>query len=125
MALRIRQGEAISAADYIEVLAARRRFIAAVEARLRGFDAVLSPTVPVVAPLLAPLLASDESFFATNALLLRNTAFVNAIDGCAISLPCQAPGELPVGLMLWGTAGQDDGLLDLALQVETTLKAKH
>jgi amidase/aspartyl-tRNA(Asn)/glutamyl-tRNA(Gln) amidotransferase subunit A len=121
VAQRIRAGETIAAADYLDALAARRRLIAAVAARLRGFDAVLSPTVPVVAPLLAPLLASDEAFFATNALLLRNTAFVNAIDGCAISLPCQAPGELPVGLMLWQAGGRDDALLDLALQVEQTL----
>jgi aspartyl-tRNA(Asn)/glutamyl-tRNA(Gln) amidotransferase subunit A len=26
---------------------------------------------------------------------------VNMLDGCAISIPCQAPGELPVGLMIW------------------------
>ena len=123
VAQRIRAGEAITAADYLDALAARQRLIAAVASRLRGFDAVLSPTVPVVAPLLAPLLASDEAFFATNALLLRNTAFVNAIDGCAISLPCQAPGELPVGLMLWQSAGHDDALLDLALQVERALAA--
>lgn len=123
VAQRIRAGETISAADYLGALAARQRLIVAVAARLRGFDAVLSPTVPVVAPLLAPLLASDETFFATNALLLRNTAFVNAIDGCAISLPCQAPGELPVGLMLWQAGGRDDALLDLALQVEQHLAA--
>lgn len=125
VAQRIRLGEAISAADYIDLLATRQRFITALTTRLRGFDAVISPTVPVVAPLLDPLLASDDTFFATNALLLRNTSVVNAADGCAISLPCHAAGELPVGLMLWSTAGRDDGLLDLALQVEASLAAEH
>lgn len=125
VALRIRRGAAISAADYIELHAARRRWIAAMEAELQGFDAVISPTVPVVAPLLAPLLASDEAFFATNALLLRNPAVVNTLDGCAISLPCQRGAEPPVGLMLWSTALQDDVVLDLALQVEATLAAER
>jgi len=125
VAQRIRAGEAVSAADYLELQALRHHLIGAIGARLRGFDAVISPTVPVVAPLLAPLLASDEAFFATNALLLRNTAVVNAIDGCAISLPCQAAGALPVGLMLWSTALQDESLLDLALHAESALAAEH
>ncbi|MDN3923040.1 amidase [Roseateles violae] len=126
VARRIREGEAISGAEYLERLAARRAFIAAMEAQLRGFDAVLSPTVPVVAPLLQPLLDSDTDYVAANALLLRNTSIVNALDGCAISLPCQGADELPVGLMLWSTALQDDTVLDLALQVEAILtKAGH
>jgi hypothetical protein len=33
---------------------------------MRGFDAMLSPTVPIVAPAIAPLVASDEAFFAAN-----------------------------------------------------------
>ncbi len=121
---RIRRGEAISAADYIDLQRLRRSWIAEMEAALAGFDAVISPTVPVVAPLLAPLLASDEQFFATNALLLRNPSVVNLLDGCAISLPCQQEGELPVGLMLWSTAAQDDPLLSLALQIEQHLNAR-
>jgi Asp-tRNA(Asn)/Glu-tRNA(Gln) amidotransferase A subunit family amidase len=43
------------------------------------------------------------------------------LDGCALSLPCQEPGQLPVGLMLWHGAMQDDALLDLALRVEQAL----
>lgn len=121
VALRIRRGESISAADYIDLLAARRRWIAAMERSLRDFDAVASPTVPVVAPPLRPLLDSDEQFFTTNALLLRNTAAVNLLDGCAISLPCQRDGDLPAGLMLWQAGGHDDTLLDLALQAEAAL----
>ena len=89
------------------------------------FDAALSPTVPLVAPPLAPLLQDDAQFFATNALLLRNPAVVNFLDGCAISLPCQAEGELPVGLMAWGPALADDTLLDVALAIESTLRGQQ
>ncbi len=125
VAARIRRGAAISAADYIDLIHTRRRWIAAMEAQLQGFDAVLSPTVPVVAPLLQPLLLSEEAFFAANALLLRNPSVVNLLDGCALSLPCHAPGQLPVGLMLWAPALQDDVLLSLGLQIEQTLRSAH
>ncbi|MEP6773686.1 MAG: amidase [Polaromonas sp.] len=121
VALRILRGAGMSAADYIDLLAARKDWMARMETRLQGFDAVLSPTVPIVAPPIAALVADDAEFFRVNGLLLRNTSVVNMLDGCAISLPCHTPGQLPVGLMLWHAALHDDTLLDLALQVETTL----
>ena len=121
VALRILRGAQMSAADYIDLVAARRQWIVRMEARLGGFDAVLSPTVPLVAPAIASVLHDDEEFFRVNGLLLRNTAVVNMLDGCAISLPCHTPGQLPVGLMLWHAALHDDPLLDLALQVEAAL----
>jgi Asp-tRNA(Asn)/Glu-tRNA(Gln) amidotransferase A subunit family amidase len=43
------------------------------------------------------------------------------LDGCAISLPCHAHGQLPVGLMLWHGALRDDTVLNIALQVEAAL----
>ena len=121
VAMRILWGADMSAADYIDLLAARRDWIARMETRLHGFDAVLSPTVPLVAPAIARVLTDDIEFFRINGLLLRNTSVVNMLDGCAISLPCHTPGQLPVGLMLWHSALQDDAVLDLALQVETAL----
>jgi len=121
VAFRILRGARMSAADYIDLLAARESWIARMQARLGGFDAVLSPTVPIVAPSIASVLHNDEEFFRINSLLLRNTSVVNMLDGCAISMPCHMPGQLPVGLMLWHGALHDDALLDLALQVETAL----
>ena len=121
VALRILRGASMSAADYIDLLAARRAWISRMEVRLSPFDAVISPTVPIVAPPIASVLNNDDEFFRINALLLRNPSVVNMLDGCAISLPCQAPGQLPVGLMLWHAALHDDVILDLALQVESVL----
>lgn len=121
VASRIRRGATMTAADYIELLAARRDWIGRVEAALAGFDALLAPTVPIVAPPLAPLQADDAAFFATNALVLRNPSVVNFLDGCAISLPCHAAGGWPVGLMLAAPALHDDRLLSAALAVETVL----
>ena len=126
VAERIRRGSAISAADYIDLQHCRADWIARVDRLVSGFDALLSPTVPMVAPPLAPLLASDERFFATNARLLRNPSVINMLDGCALSLPCHASGELPIGLMVWGPAMCDDGILDVSLAIEAALaKAGH
>ena len=121
VAMRIRRGERMSAADYVELMWARRDWIARTEAAIARFDAMLSPTVPLVAPPLAPLVASDEAFFATNALLLRNPSAINFLDGCALSLPCQAAGAMPVGLMVWGAALRDDAVLAAALAIEAAL----
>ena len=121
VAQRIRRGDAMSAADYIDLHSARARWIASMEASLAGYDAVLSPTVPMVAPAIAPLLGSDQRFFAINGLLLRNPSVVNMLDGCALSLPCQASGQMPVGLMVWGPAMADDAVLGVSLVVEAAL----
>lgn len=122
--LRIERGAAMKAWEYIELQQARAAWIADVEQALAGYDAVLSPTLPMVAPPiadLAPGAERDEAFFRVNALLLRNTSVVNMLDGCALSLPCQAPGELPVGLMVWHGALRDDAILNLSLQIEQLL----
>jgi amidase/aspartyl-tRNA(Asn)/glutamyl-tRNA(Gln) amidotransferase subunit A len=120
VALRIRRGERMSAADYIVLLQARADWIARMAPRLAPFDALLSPTVPMVAPLVSDL-AGDDAFFATNARLLRNPSVVNMLDGCALSLPCHRAGEMPVGLMVWSSALRDDSVLDVSLAIERAL----
>jgi Asp-tRNA(Asn)/Glu-tRNA(Gln) amidotransferase A subunit family amidase len=124
VAKRILRGAQMSAVDYLDLLSARKRWIASMEQQLQGYDAVISPTVPILAPPIAPLEHDDEAFFRVNALLLRNTSVVNMLDGCAISLPCHAPDELPVGLMLWHGALHDDRVLELAGQVEAALAGR-
>ncbi|MEZ5608571.1 MAG: amidase [Burkholderiaceae bacterium] len=119
---RIRGGEKMGAADYIDLVAARRRWIAQVEARVAGFDALVLPTVPIVAPRIADLQASDEAYFAANGLILRNPTLINFLGGCALSLPCHAPGTAPVGLMLAGPAMSDARILALGEAVEAALK---
>mgnify|MGYP002146677457 CR=1 FL=1 len=128
----------MSAADYLDLVRDRRRWIAEIEAAVEPYDALLSPTVPMVAPPLAPLLpvadgpdaasqraakAADQRFFMINTLLLRNPSVVNMLDGCALSLPCQSPGQLPVGLMVWAPAMADDRVLGVSLAIESALAA--
>ncbi|HEY2929100.1 amidase [Piscinibacter sp.] len=125
VAARIRRGERMSAADYIDLLNARRDWIDRMNLGVRRFDALLSPTVPIVAPTIAELEASDDAFFAANALLLRNPAIVNMLDGCALSLPCHARDEMPAGLTVWSAALCDDAVLDVSLAIEATLAQKE
>ncbi len=122
--VRILRGTGMLAYEYLELVQARAGWIDRVESALQGFDAVLSPTVPITAPLVAqvaPGAERDEEFFRVNALLLRNPSVVNMLDGCAISIPCHVPGELPSGLMIWQSAMRDDTVLNIALQAEAIL----
>lgn len=126
VALRIGRGAGMSAADYVDLIHARAAWVGRMEARLQGFDALLSPTVPMVAPaisMLAPGAERDETFFRVNGLLLRNPSMVNMLDGCALSLPCHTADELPVGLMVWHGALRDDCVLNVGRQIELLLRA--
>lgn len=122
VAARIRRGRQQGAADYIDVLDARARLIAIAKQRLAPFDAWLMPSVAILAPQVAPLEADDATFFATNGLVLRNASVINFLDGCALSLPCHAEGELPVGLGICGLAGADDTVLQIGRAVEVLLR---
>jgi aspartyl-tRNA(Asn)/glutamyl-tRNA(Gln) amidotransferase subunit A len=121
VALRIRRGETMTAADYLDLTRARADWISRMTHTMCRYDALVSPTVPIVAPTIASL-QHDEAFFATNALLLRNPSAVNMLDGCALSMPCHAADEMPVGLMVWSHALQDDSVLDVSLAIESTLR---
>ena len=121
---RILRGKDMSAADFIDLLAARKRWIAGVAARMAGYDALLMPTVPVVAPEIAPLVANDEQFGSTNLLILRNPTFINFLDGCSLSLPCHAAGTAPVGLMVSALNGADRRVLEIGLAIEALLAAQ-
>ena len=125
VALRIQRGASMAASDYIDLIHARADWVTRMNVKLQRFDAVLSPTVPIVAPPIAqvaPGVERDEAFFKVNGQLLRNTNVVNMLDGCAISIPCHNPGELPVGLMIWHGALHDDAILNIALQTEHLLQ---
>lgn len=121
VAQRIEAGAAASAADYIDMQDARASWIRRAESVLRPFDALICPTVPILAPAIDALLESDQEFFRVNGLLLRNTFAINYLDGCSFSLPCHEAGELPVGLMLSAARGDDARLMAVALAVEREL----
>ena len=119
--LRISRGESISAADYIDLLEARKSLIARATARLAPYDALILPTTANTPPRIADL-ADDKAFTRANLLSLRNCTLINMIDGCGISLPAHREGEVPVGLMLASSGGADRRILELAAAMEAALR---
>jgi aspartyl-tRNA(Asn)/glutamyl-tRNA(Gln) amidotransferase subunit A len=121
VAKRIRRGQEISAFDYLEIVAQRQRLMEVAHQRLAGFDGWLMPTVPIVAPMLEPLQTDEATFFSTNGFLLRNPSVINFLDGCALSLPCERCGDLPVGLSVAGLNGSDANVLAVGQAIEACL----
>src|SRR5690606_22645240 len=107
---RIRKGQALDAASYVTILRARQALQASLDHRLADLDALVLPTVPLLAPRIDAV--QDESAFTrVNALLLRNPSVFNFYDLPALSLPLPSPR--PVGLMVVGRRGRDRELLAL------------
>jgi len=119
--VRIARGERMSAADYVELVAARNQLIAALDARTRDVDALIAPTVPIVPPRIVEL-ESERDYNRINMHILRNTALANFFDRCSISLPCQAADNAPVGLMLVGETLGDARLFGMAAAIERVLR---
>jgi len=118
---RIMRGGDMSAADYIDLLNARRSLIARAAARLAPYDALLMPTTANTPPRIADL-ADDKAFTVENLRALRNCTMINMIDGCAISLPAHREGEIPVGLMLASSGGSDRRIFELAAGMEAAIR---
>jgi aspartyl-tRNA(Asn)/glutamyl-tRNA(Gln) amidotransferase subunit A len=121
---RILRGREMTVEDYNDLLQARRQIVADAARTFAGFDAILMPTVPRIAPRIADLEADDTAYFEANAAMLRNPSVVNFLDGCALSIPCHTPGEAPVGLMVAGLAMQDVRILSIGAAIESALAAE-
>ena len=116
-------GEKISLSDYFDILAARERLTAAFEARLGPSDILVSPTLPIVAPAIQPLIDDEDLFFQTNGKTLRNTLVGNFLDWCGVSLPCGTGADgMPVGLLLSGPRNSDERVLAVAAAVDGQLR---
>jgi len=121
VAKRLMLGANMLAADYVDIIRLRKRLIVSSAQTTAPFDAVLSPTVPIVAPTLAAFRASEAEFFRLNGQLLRNCAPFNVLDRPVFSLPCHREGDAPVGLQVIGQRGGDSRLAEVALAIEAVL----
>jgi len=118
---RVLLGKNLTASDYLAFADLRVEFIRQVDALAAGFDAILMPTVPCIAPTIAEADATDEDYFRWNMRILRNNGLINFLDGCAASLPCHEPGGAPVGLMVCGAGGSDRHTLAVSAAIERAL----
>ena len=117
MLVRIERGHEQSASDYIDLVRTRARLIAGFEHRMREYDLLVYPTVPIIPPPIAAF-DLDAEFTRLNLLILRNPSVINMLDGCSISVPMSRLPDPPAGLMLSAPADHDRRLLSLAASVE-------
>ncbi len=121
---RLMLGAEMKAADYVDLLHLRKALIESANLTTARFDALLAPTVPIVAPTLAEMESSDENFFRVNGMLLRNCAPFNILDRPCLSIPCHRAGTAPVGLMVVGETMGDARVLEIGSAVEAALRIR-
>lgn len=114
---RIDMGKQVTAVDYIEMSRRRARLIAEMDEVLAPYDALITPTTPIVAPPIAEVLKGIEAFVPRTLTLIRNTVIGNFFDLCSVTLPIPSEG-LPVGLMLTARHGHDARLFEIAAGLE-------
>jgi aspartyl-tRNA(Asn)/glutamyl-tRNA(Gln) amidotransferase subunit A len=116
----IRLGQSALATEYLAGLRYRGPFVARVEALLEERDALLLPTIPVVAPEIgarAVRLGDGREAGIQESLTALPGAF-NCSGSPVVSLPIGLVGGLPVGASLVGRIGGDHELLRVAAAIE-------
>jgi aspartyl-tRNA(Asn)/glutamyl-tRNA(Gln) amidotransferase subunit A len=119
---RLQHGRTILAVDYIEARAFRDRLRRTVDALFEDADALILPTLPLVAPRLGTetVTLGAGPAVPVRAAMLRHTQPFNMSGHPALTLPVPAPG-LPVGLQLVGPS--TPRLLEIALACERHLSS--
>ncbi|MCZ0960151.1 amidase [Paracoccus benzoatiresistens] len=116
---RFRSGAEVSASDYVaaweSLVRIRRKWVKEVAS---PHDAVLLPTVPILPPNAARLMADEAEFVRANLLTLRNARIGNLLGLPVCTLPTGSPA---CGISVMGHAGRDGHLLHVAAGVETAL----
>lgn len=118
---RLLAGGEMSGPDYYDVLRFRDDLMDRAARITARFDAVIMPTVPVIAPPIDRFLGEAEALRDPFIIVIRNASIANLLGRCALTIPCHDPGGAPVGFMLMGEAMTDKRLLGIGLLVEKIL----
>jgi aspartyl-tRNA(Asn)/glutamyl-tRNA(Gln) amidotransferase subunit A len=115
---RFRGGKDVSGADYVAAWQALDRHRAAWAEAVAGFDAVLTPTCPIIPPNRERLEADSDFFVSENLLTLRNTRIGNLMGLPGLTLPTGIPSA---GLQILTPPGSEERLLRIGKALETAL----
>lgn len=116
---RLRRGRTIPAVSYLHGLDTCAELKRAVDAALENCDALVLPSVAIIAPKLGSekVTVDNGETLLVRAAMLRLTQLFNMTGNPAISLPIPTRG-LPVGLQLVGKRGATEALINTALTCE-------
>jgi aspartyl-tRNA(Asn)/glutamyl-tRNA(Gln) amidotransferase subunit A len=119
---RLERGRTISAVNYLRGRDTCIALTRAVDAALEECDALVLPSVAIVAPVLGTekVTTDNGETLLVRAAMLRLTQLFNMTGNPAISLPIPRKG-LPIGLQLVGRRGETESLLATALACEQLL----
>ncbi|MGI9506138.1 MAG: amidase family protein [Geminicoccaceae bacterium] len=109
--VRILDGKGVTAAEYIQILEDRCLAQAEYKAAMQGFDAILTPTVPMAAKPVADAdpLESPAQF----------TRPINYLGMCALSIPTGLTSDgLPTSLQIAARGGDESTVLRVGAALE-------
>ncbi len=121
VAARMRDADTVTAREYLR----RRRVLGelarSAHKRLASIDVLVTPTVAATPPRVADL-AEPNAYRHANMRALRNTAVVNLLRLCAVTVPVGLDDSgMPVGLQLVARHGDDRRLVAVAETIENHL----
>ena len=115
---RLMHGRTIPAVAYLQARQDRVMLQAAVEALFSSVDALMLPTLPIVAPVSGHATVTlGDADVPVRAVMLKHTQLFNLTGHPAISLPLSTP-SLPAGLQLVGPSASTPRLLNIAAACE-------
>jgi len=121
--IRLEMARYVLAEDYLRAMSGRATLRREVDAALGWHDALILPTLPIVAPVLGePMADIGGAPHPVRNVMLRLTQLFNITGHPAVSLPCgHASDGLPVGLQIVGRRHETDALMRVALGIERTI----
>jgi aspartyl-tRNA(Asn)/glutamyl-tRNA(Gln) amidotransferase subunit A len=124
--LRLEMGRYVLAEDYLRALAARRVITGELERALDGVDALILPTLAILAPVLGEeTVAVAGRREPVRAAMLRLTQPFNLSGHPALALPCGTASGLPASLQLVGRHARTWRLLEIGAALAATVRPEQ
>lgn len=116
---RFRTGAQVTAMDYIAGWRRLEDLRAIWADRVKGYDAVILPTSPILPPDADRLMTDQDYYVTENLLALRNTRIGNLMGVCGLTLPTSQPS---CGISILAPAFAEGRLLRLGAAAERALR---
>ena len=120
IAKRVESGLESKAYEFLALEDKRTKSRESVAEKFSGFDAWVSPTTTDFPPLVSAL-DDPEQGLQLALGMTQNSQPANYLGLCAISMPLPVKG-LPIGYQLMGAPNSDQKLLEIAVEIESSLK---